>query len=95
MTSTPTLPPTLPEARARIVAVEAEHDRLCALVSQLEARVQALEVRLGQNSTNSSRIRAHPREMLCNAVLRRAPDGSPTILVDNGRIFADMCGAAC
>ena len=54
-----------------------------------------MSVRLGQNSTNSSRIRAHPGEMLGNAVLRRAADGSPTILVDHGRIVVDMCGAAC
>ena len=55
MTSNRALPATLPEAHARIVAVEAENDRLTVLVGQLEARIQALEARLGQNSTNSSR----------------------------------------
>jgi len=55
MMSKRALPATLPEAHARIVAVEAENDRLQAVVGQLEARVQALEARLGQNSTNSSR----------------------------------------
>jgi len=55
MTSNRALPATLPEAHARIVAVEAENDRLQAVVGQLAARVQALEARLGQNSTNSSR----------------------------------------
>ena len=55
MMSKRALPATLPEAHARIVAVEADNDRLHQLVGQLEARVQALEARLGQNSTNSSR----------------------------------------
>lgn len=55
MTSTPTLPPTLAEAHARIIAQDREIDGLRAMVRQVEARVQALEARLGQNSTNSSR----------------------------------------
>lgn len=58
---------TLPEATARIAALEAENARLGALVLQLEARIQELEARLGRDSSNSSQPpsadppRARPR----------------------------------
>jgi transposase len=55
MTTDPPRPATLPEAQAIIEALWAENAQLRATASQLEARVQALEARLGQNSTNSSR----------------------------------------
>ncbi len=46
---------TLTEATALIEALWAENARLWETNAQLQARVQALEARLGQNSTNSSR----------------------------------------
>jgi len=55
MTTDPPRPATLPEAQAIIEALWAENAQLRATASQLEARVQALEARLGQTSTNSSR----------------------------------------
>ncbi len=48
-------PQTLAEALVLIQALWAENAHLQALNTQLDARVQALEARLGQNSTNSSR----------------------------------------
>jgi transposase len=44
----------LPEAYARITALEAENAQLRAGLSRLEARVQELEARLGRDSSNSS-----------------------------------------
>lgn len=55
MMTEPPVVQTLAEATALIQALWAENVRLRATVAQLEARVQALEARVGQNSTNSSR----------------------------------------
>jgi len=55
MTTEPPRPATLPEAQTIIDALWAERTQWRQTVEQLQARVQALEARLGQNSTNSSR----------------------------------------
>lgn len=55
MMTDPPPPATLADAQALIEALRGENARLQDLVAQLQARVQALEARLGQNSTNSSR----------------------------------------
>jgi len=51
----PPQPPTLTEALVVIQALWAENARLRDLTSRLEERVRALEARVGQTSTNSSR----------------------------------------
>lgn len=55
MTTEPPVPQSLAEATALLDALWTEVRALRAENAQLQARVQALEARLGQNSTNSSR----------------------------------------